>query len=240
MFRQSNNRGYGTAQGSNWRFRGGGQRFGGWRRGGRSRRSNPGRIALKKVNKVVRTLNKQVMLKSHETSGSLTMAAGTPQTLSFSIIPPGDHQFGREGRECIAKSFTMRFTVHQSSGSPTTASIHRIVLAFDRNPQGANAAWTDIFNASQINALIENQDVEQRGRFQIVYDKCFQLSPGGQEMVQQMIHLNLKNRKISFDADGSAITDLAKNNFLLAVFSHNNTNNVQVAYQGRIMFTDVS
>lgn len=90
----------------------------------------------------------------------------TGNVAAINILTKGDDYNTRDGREI--KNYSMQLAL-QSQPTVTTglAQSHRVLLVYDRFPQGVTAAFTDILKEVSIPTLI-NED--NRWRFRILYD----------------------------------------------------------------------
>lgn len=204
---------------------------------GRYRRSNPGRTALRKVNRIEKVLKKGENKKSKTTTLSdVVLASGTPSTSSMVTMQRGDTNYLREGDKITLKEITWRLQFQLNNAETDGVGV-RFVIVYDRRPAGAQATWTHVFNPNTINGLM-NLTEENRGRFQIIHDQIWQLAPNGNEIAMEKGYKSLKNLPVWYDANVGDITDVQKGNLFAALISDNNASNVLANGAIRIRFVD--
>lgn len=96
------------------------------------------------------------------TSGGVTLVNGVATGTDFT---------DRIGRAILMKSIYMRYFISGSTGGCLGNAI-RVWLVYDKQPNGAAPAFTDIFKVASINTL---NNLNNRDRFQILWDKSFTL-----------------------------------------------------------------
>lgn len=203
---------------------------------GKRGKYNPGKQALQRVNRLEKQLKKAENLKSNTTAIALSLATGTPQLSSLVAMSRGVTNVLREGDKITLKNMTWRIqlTLNTAEANPTGV---RFIVVYDRRPEGVQAAWTDIFNATSINGLM-NLDEDTRGRFQIVHDQFWQLATGGTELVMEKGFKDLRNKKVLYDANAGDITDVQQGNLFAGFVSVGNASTLGASGYIRIRFVD--
>ena len=159
---------------------------------GRRRRKNPGRQALRKVNRIEKVLQRGQNLKSINTSIAASFAAGS-SIQSLVTMNRGDTNYLREGDKITLKNMTWRIRLYLNNAETSPTAV-RFVIVYDRRPNGAQAAVTDVLNSNTIDGLM-NLSEDVRRRFQVIHDQFWQLSTGGNELAIEKGFKDLKTKK---------------------------------------------
>lgn len=202
---------------------------------GRRRRKNPGRQALRKVNRIEKVLQRGQNLKSINTSIAASFAAGS-SIQSLVTMNRGDTNYLREGDKITLKNMTWRIRLYLNNAETSPTAV-RFVIVYDRRPNGAQAAVTDVLNSNTIDGLM-NLSEDVRGRFQVIHDQFWQLSTGGNELAIEKGFKDLKNKKVLYDANVGDITDIQQGNLFGIFYAAGNAANVGAVGQIRIRFVD--
>lgn len=205
----------------------------------RRRRLNPAKKALREVRQIKRSMAKNINFKFNTKDIATTLTSGTPIYQSMSVFGIGETDYHREGMECTAYSISWRFRCHLAAAD-TAPSDLRVVLIYDRRPAGVQATWTDVFVSAVPNSLISNSVPESRGKYQILYDQVFTLSPNGSEIVNSKGYIDLKQKKMIWNADSGtpAIADLRRGNIFFAILQLGNGAVSDFKIQARLKFVD--
>ena len=204
---------------------------------GRRRRGNAGKQALRKVNKIERVLKKTQNLKSHTTNmGNVAFVTATPQTQSLILMQRGDTNYLREGDQITLKNMTWRIhmAINTAEQNPVTG---RFVLIYDRRPSGAQAAWGDVYNNTSIVSLLSLAE-DTKGRFQVLHDQMWTFATGGTETQMEKGFIDLKNKRVLYNANAGAIGDVQQGNLFAAFFFLGNNSNVIVNGYLRVRFVN--
>jgi len=101
-------------------------------------------------------------------SGSVAPGLVTP----LNLVPQGDDSVSRDGRKISIRSLLcMLFDPNQAHGT----SPWRYAIVWDKQPNGALAAATDIFDTTTYNAV---PNLNNRNRFMILYDSSLAKKTG--------------------------------------------------------------
>lgn len=204
----------------------------------RRRRLNPGKKALMEVRRVKRIINKNVNFKFLTTNTAIALAATTPQYASLVLMVRGVTDELREGDEITIHSITFRFKYAANDGE-TAPTNFRIALIYDRRPAGVQATWNQVFNANESWSLINNSVEEDRGRFQILYDKSFVHSQTGNEMSVGKGYIKT-NLKVIYNLGTAVIDAVRKGNLFWAFIQDGGSLSGNLKVQTRIKFTDTN
>ncbi len=187
-------------------------------RQGRRGRMNAGKIALREVNK----LKAQIEIKTiFFQQNQVIPAAGTAQLNSILIVSAGDAQNQRDGDKVVVTSVSMRYRI-ETDLTETEDALYRVLLVYDRRPNGALAAIDAVLQNSDWNGLYESGDSRYRGRFQILMDRSITLG-GSNGMGLSEVHGDKfyikRSFKHEYNSTSGAIASLMRGNFILISLS---------------------
>lgn len=203
---------------------------------------NAGKQALRKVNRLEKELAANVTLKAlTTTANAVTLAANTAGETSLVVMQRGDTNFIREGDKISLHSLAWKGSLVLDAAE-TNGSAVRLVVVYDRRPAGGQVNYESVFNAQTAEAIMNTVSFlgENRGRFKILSDNMYSLSPNGQEMVMFKGYCDLKNLPVIYDANDGDITDVQVGNLFLAYISRNNASNIVLNGYWRLRFTDTN
>jgi len=151
-----------------------------------------------------------------------TMEASTSAaTGDIVLIPQGDTESTRDGRECVIKSVQIRGTIIFAPGAGTVAqATGYLYLVLDTQANGANPAITDIFTAAAANNNMLN--LANSGRFRVLKKWTINLkSSAGVSTAFAPVSIPLEyykrcNIKMQFSSTTGAVTEIRSNNLILA------------------------
>lgn len=119
------------------------------------------------------TLRKALMPETKSLVAALAPATNTTGSITLlNAIAKGTNDTGRIGNQVVIKSVWIRGF---AAVTPATGvdQIHRYMLVWDKAPEGATPAITDILNAVTVYSF-PNED--NRWRFKLMFDKTFSLN----------------------------------------------------------------
>lgn len=209
------------------------------RSGGRRYQRRPTvRSINRKVNMVMKRLNSSVERKqSDHTIGFGAVVSATPVYQALNGIQLGDEYFRREGSQVALVSLAWRAQLRLAN-TETNDVIARVVLVWQRKVDGVVPAWTDVFRDNDINSMLNTQG-ENRGNFQILYDKTVVMDPASKSTVHWKQFVDLKGKKTAYHGDTSAVADITSG-FLFLIF-RTAYNGVTCSIDGkaRLRYTDM-
>lgn len=152
----------------------------------------------------------------------------------------------RVGHSINIKRIQIRGDLNQTPGAAaTSANLTSIWLVQDKQANGAQASFDDIFNSSGAGVaprVLLDQD--RQARFKVLWCKTFDLTAhagvsGAYDNRIHVIDVDLRvNIDVEFTGAAGAITEFSSNNIFLAFGS--TTNNTSVfTMLSRVLFTDV-
>lgn len=151
-------------------------------------------------------------------------ATGTLAQAALFNINQGNTDATRTGNQIKVTRLKIRFTFASSVEDRI-----RIILLWDRQPNGAAAVIADVMAGTTYNAGFNKNNVVGHGgsRFTIVSDVTRTIQPfiTATETTQQHIQTFTKSAKktVTYGANGAAITDMATNNLFWVLFSSSGT-----------------
>ena len=140
----------------------------------------------------------------------------------------------REGNKITMKSIAMNIRVALNAIEPTGTSV-RILLVYDRKPNGALAAADDVLTGDNLLDFI-NRDGNMRGRFQIWFDRTIPFD-AVQTNWTDSFYKKL-NTPVIYDGNAGTVADIYKGNVFLVSLAAENASTIDVHYGYRILFTD--
>lgn len=210
-----------------------------YKSGGRRRYRRPTvRSVNKRLNRLTKQLNKAVEIKQVETqiNSGTTIVAGTEYAHLFSQIALGDDYFRREGSSVALVSLAYRATIKMQA-TDTNDVLARLVIVFCRENDGATPTWQDIFANQDINSLLNNQG-DERGNYQILYDKTHVLDPTTKSIVHVSQFINLKGKTMHFHGDTAGIADITNGATFAMILTDGNSQAMSFTGRARIRYTD--
>ncbi len=160
---------------------------------------------------------------------STPVAAGAALTLN--AIAQGDTQITRDGRSILMKYLSLKYQLVQHITPINT--LCRIVVVMDKQTiADSTPSFTTVFQTVSMTAHL---DRDAFGRFTILYDKTHVLSDAGQTSVFVNVMISL-NKHAYFN--GTASTDIQKNNIFLLTASTEAADGPAFAGQSRLRYYD--
>jgi len=149
-----------------------------------------------------------------------------PATGQLCLIPQGDTESTRDGRQAIIKSVQIRGTITLAPGAnATSTAVAYLYLVLDTQCNGAAAAITDVFTGTGMNTNM--LELNNSGRFRIIKRWVKQLSSHAGVTTaynSQIIPVEYyKSCNIPIDWNGTtgAITEIRSNNLFLCAGATN-------------------
>lgn len=174
------------------------------------------------------------------------------------LITQGDSVNTRTGNIINPTSLMVKLHLNPDSDNVQATRI-RVVAFWDRQVNGVSPTLVNVNNGLLDNTTITDTTITPRNyntidRYKIFYDKMFTFNPimaeslttaGAVQTVTTVVSLektimkNWKlNRKLKYDANAGAMTDLVSNGVFVALFSDQGTNIPQVTGGIRMYYRD--
>jgi len=178
-------------------------------------------------------------------STALLVAATTAATGLVALIPQGDGESNRDGRQCVVKRISIKGVLTLTPGAETIVSpIAHMYLVLDKQANGVAAIATDIFDSNIPGSAF--MKLENSKRFKILKSWQHSLMPtagvSGAWCGQRRLIKWSKGCNIPLDFGGTtgAISEMRSNNLLLVVGYDNvggTSHTISLAGQCRLRFT---
>jgi len=188
----------------------------------------------------------------------------TPQIVVINPITIGSSMWNRIGRKISMKSIhlTGSFDPIVGNGTDITTSC-RLMLVYDKQTNGALPSYDDMFrdqyngptdtNSSGANNFLAGINLNNRDRFEVIFDKRFILPPINlgepgivtctPDLAAFSYFANLKNREVHFKADSSTgvIGDISTGGlYIVTVADATNGNQSWGLWlKGRLRYSDL-
>ena len=155
--------------------------------------------------------------------------------VALTIIDRGDTDEKRDGGKLRIKWYTFNYMLTRHPDSFDT--VVRVILVLDTQTNQAMYLGTDLFaDTTIIDSLISGLNLDNAGRFRLLYDRTHVLKADHQVVVRKVY--KKCNIPIQYDATTSAIADQTKNSLSMCVFSNQSTHIPTISYQFRLRFID--
>lgn len=165
----------------------------------------------------------------------------------INVVAQGSDNTDRIGRKITFKSIEYDYVYQNDSAAlgtvaawPDNAACAKIAVVYDKQPNGALPAWSDIFtNTGSVMAPFGLKNINNIDRFDIlmtdrvVIDNASALA----QRVHRYLPVNLECR---YDGTTSGIADITSGSLLFcyADDNTNNTNNSTILGRVRVLYTD--
>ncbi len=152
----------------------------------------------------------------------VAVSTGGTQSTSMVLIAQGAGESQRIGRKIKVTSLSVRFSMNlgNSTAAANTSDIIRLIIVHDKQCNGTNAQWLDVFESTGWDAY---RNLANVGRFNVLLDKRLSLrasisgdgttSRSGESNRTWNFHRKL-NIPVEYDAATANIADLKSNNLL--------------------------
>jgi len=160
-----------------------------------------------------------------------------PATGQLALIPQGDTESTRDGRECVIKGIHIRGNMtFTPAAAATAAGATHLYLILDTQCNGAAAAITDVFTESALSVSMLN--LANSGRFRILkhwthyWNASAGVTTAYNDIVKAIDFYKPLNLKMQFSSTTGAITEIKSNNLFLCAGATANIDDL-VTFAGR-------
>lgn len=170
-------------------------------------------------------------------------SASSATTGQLDLIPQGDTESTRDGRQCTILSINLRGALTFTPGASATASGCCVMyLVLDTQANGAQASWSDLFVSTQLQLTLNN--MANSGRFRTLKKWVWNWNPPAGATAAY----NTQSRWVDFfkkvvipmeySSTTGALTEIKSNHLFLAYGSFGTSLDDTVAFSGacRIRF----
>ncbi len=147
----------------------------------------------------------------------------------------GDGASTREGNEITVKSIAMKFNVKLTALEADGTTV-RLMIVYDRDPEGADAVVTDMLFADNLLSSYKNVG-SNKGRFQFLADRIITFDSVQGEWNDKFWLKKDLNIEYGLGNAGT-VADLAKGNFLVVGMSKGNAAAINIDFSFKFMYTD--
>jgi len=159
------------------------------------------------------------------------------------LIPQNVTESGRVGRKCVIKSIQIRGRMAFTPGGSANAATETIMyLIQDKQANGAQAAFTDIFTNAVVHTGMFNLANSQRFKILKKWVQCHNSQAGVttafNSVVDAIEYFKLCNIPLEFSGTTGAITELRSNHLFLAYGSSDSDDLVTFDGTCRLKFED--
>lgn len=159
---------------------------------------------------------------------SVTPSSTVPTVTVLNDVAEGLTNQDRIGAAITMLSVSLRLGITQNISATFTRT--RLVVVYDRFPNGTDPAYTDVFTVSGINAF---RNLNNTGRFVIVYNRIFQTSDANTEELPVIINRKLFKKRTQFV---SGTVTCQRGGLYLMCATDEGTNAPTVSGASRVMF----
>lgn len=221
----------------------------GYEKHSRRKKKFRGKMTLKKLDKKINSLAKQVNedaeMKAQDTIEYAINAAGIgltgPDLMNnvgfFRLIEYpdlGNEPFQRSGNEIAVKGIKVMLSV-----SAQTSSFFRIVIVRDSQPRAALPGWTQVFrDAEELlpTNLQSGRNREFIQRYTVLYDKFFAANTDTLNQIDKIyIPQNITAR---ISGNGDDVNNIESNAYYIGYACSVTTDQPEIAWQARVRYID--
>ncbi len=179
-----------------------------------------------------------VEVKNFDVQQTNVAVAVTPVIVQLSNIPQGDTTISRDGAQCKVLSIELNIVVFRELTTSVISQM-RLLLVCDKQTNQAIYVDTDLLEDVTVNdSMVSPLNLDNKFRFNILWDKTFALPEGGSNSVQVIRKIFRMNKILRFDGNTPSIADLTSNSFSLIQMSNEATNTPRITMFSRLRYVD--
>jgi len=203
-------------------------------RRGYGRRPNAGRLALRKVKQLERTVEEKTL---YSVSGTMNIPIGGNAIIAGfgPYCVRGDTRSTRDGSKITVKSLAMRININLTALETLGCSV-KLMLVYDRRPNKANAGINNMLFSDDFLSAYNNEG-NDRGRFQFLTDRIIGFDSTQAHWNDQFFMK--KDLNIVYDGNAGTVADVDKGNLLIVALAKDNAAAITVDYSFNIKFVDL-
>lgn len=168
---------------------------------------------------------------------SFDVTGEVPATGQLALIPQGDTQSTRDGRQAVVKSIQVYGYLSLAPAAAAAVSvIAYLYLVLDRQANGAAAAITDVFTSNDMGIALVN--INNSGRFRILKRWAIEMNtPAGvsgayNSYIKCLEFYEACNYLLDWSGTTGAITELRSNNLFLCAGAQGGAADDTVSFAG--------
>ncbi len=194
---------------------------------------HPGKLALKKVNKMMRNTEK----KRIDTSVS-SLASTTAIITPISLTAPGsDGDADRIGNVIALESVLCNYSLRMNTADDFTNI--RVMIIKDKQVSGSQFAIADLlqYTSSEV-AVTSPLNLDGALRFKVLYDRKHSLNQGAKPNATAKFWRNLGGIKARYSGATAVIAGVKNTGLFIVFLSDKSMNQPTIVYQTRVRFSD--
>jgi len=168
-----------------------------------------------------------------DSTGNSTAVSTTASFVLLNGLAQGNAQGQRIGDSVNA--INLEFNFLGSINASAVTSAFRLVLFFDRKPQGAIPTIATLFSANNTYSLYNPTYAK---RYNIILDRLISFNSNGEQSVAMSGFLPLMQHTEFGLGDAGTIADIEENSLFLMLISDQGTNTVMFSYYIRYVYVD--
>jgi hypothetical protein len=177
-----------------------------------------------------------VEYKIIDTQLSLAAISTTANILQLTNIAQGTSDITREGNQI--KISSIQFKYYMEINASTTATALRFILVQDKQTNGAIYTPGDLLeDASPTDVIVSPNNLGNKFRFRILYNKVHTLSQNGSRMQYKEFYKKVE-LPIRYDGNAGTIADVNTNSLSMFIVSDEATNTPIIDMFVRLRFID--
>ncbi len=198
----------------------------------KKRNGNAGKIALRKVNKLMKNTEKKFVDTDNNVSQDDTITIA-PLTL----IGQGDSSSSREGNKVVFKTMQLKYSWKLNTAASSGGRM-RVMIILDKQANGAVFTAGDLLASTALGtAIVSPLNLDGQFRFRVLYNKVTTLSPQGMEVAYKTLFKKINIPARYSGSGGSQSNILSQGIYILSV-SDSQSNLPVLDYYARLRFID--
>lgn len=180
-------------------------------------------------------------LKFFDTAMVSTIDQTAEFLFSLNLIPQGDTESSRDGRSAVIRSIQIRGdAVFSPAAAGVAATNIEMWCVLDTQANGANAAFTDVFNSNTVQTTLLN--LNNSGRFRILWHKTIEMNAMAgvttayNDTRKHFEFYKRVNIPIDWSSTTGAITEVRSNNIIFLAGAAGSDDTVALNANARVRF----
>ncbi len=199
------------------------------------RAGNDATTALRMAGKALALINPEY--KNIDANTTSSAVSTTPVITQISNVAQGDSRITRTGDSIKVSRIDVRYQAAMSSSA--TSSAFRIMLVLDTQTNGAiYSSGNLIQDTTATDAILSFNNLDNRARFRVLYDKQHYMSDNGNQWARGEIHITPKDMHLIYGGNSGDITDLNTKSLSLFSVLDEPTNVPALSIRSRVRFLD--
>ncbi len=199
----------------------------------RNKGSSAGKLALRKINKIMKNTEKKFI-----DTDSASVSAGTTVLIEpLTLIGQGDTSSSREGNKVVFNTIQMKYSWKLST-STTVGNRCRVMIIMDKQTNGAVFTAGDLLQTTGVGQVILSPlNLDGAFRFRVLYNKVHTLSPNGSEVQYRSVFKKI-NIPARYSGSGGSQTNILSAGIYVLYVSDTGSNSPTFSHYSRLRFID--